>query len=143
MADWMPDWLSGIIGGGGFRNSPGQMSFFAPNGVSAEGAGAMGPFNAPGAGGSSGTNTGFGTNMGSAQLGLGLLGGAANAFSAFQANTLANKQFGLARDLATTNLTNSIKSYNTRLEDTARSRASAEGTAFNAGEYVDRNRLTR
>jgi hypothetical protein len=67
-----------------------------------------------------------------------------NLGQAWNANQLAQKTFNFQRDVMNTNLTNSIKSYNTQLEDRARSRAVTEGqTDQQRQDYVDRNRLAR
>ena len=87
---------------------------------------------------------GIGFNMPTAQLGLSALGSLANLWGGFQANKLARDNFNFTKDITNTNLNNSIKSYNTNLEDRARARGAAEGqTADQIASYVDRNRMTR
>lgn len=87
---------------------------------------------------------GFGLNMGTGRLALGALGTVGNLWQAWNANQMAQKTFNFQRDIMNTNLTNSIKSYNTQLEDRARSRAVTEGqTDEERQAYVDRNRLSR
>lgn len=94
--------------------------------------------------GSAGNFGGLGMNMPTLQLGLGALQGLANLWGGFQANKLARDQFDFTKGITNTNLNNSIKSYNTSLEDRARARGAAEGqTAQQIASYVDQNRLTR
>lgn len=65
-----------------------------------------------------------------------------NLWGAFQQAKLAKKQYRLSRDTAQANLTNQIKSYNTALEDRARSRGMVEGqSAAQTQAYVDQNKL--
>ena len=88
----------------------------------------------------------FGLNMDTAKFGLEGLRAIGNLYGGFQASNLANKQFNFAKDYANTNLVNQIKSYNTRLEDRANSRASylADTAPANyARDYVDQNKLSR
>lgn len=87
---------------------------------------------------------GFGLNTGTGRGVLGALGTAGNLWQSWNANQLAQKTFNFQRNLANTNLTNSIRAYNTQLEDRARSRAVVEGqTDQQRQDYIDRNRLTR
>ena len=110
---------------------------------SVPGAGGVSPMGGQGLmGGDSGM--GFGWNMGTGRLALGALGTVGNLWQAWNANQMAQKTFNFQRDIMNTNLTNSIKSYNTQLEDRARSRAVTEGqTDEERQAYVDRNRLSR
>lgn len=79
--------------------------------------------------------------IGSIMDGIGTLG---NLWGANRALGLARDQFAFQKDFANTNLANQIKSYNTALEDRARSRAVAEGRSQeSAQEYIDRNRMSR
>ena len=88
--------------------------------------------------------SGFGANMDTAKLGLGVMGGLSNIWASMQAQDLAKKQFDFTKTIGNTNLDNSIKSYNTGLEDRARSRGVAEGqTAAQTQDYIDRNRMMR
>lgn len=96
------------------------------------------------AGAQSGVGAGLGANIPTAQLALGGLGALGNLWGAFQAQGLAQKQFELTRNIANTNLTNQIRSYNTALEDRARSRGAAEGQSQSqVDDYLARNRMTR
>lgn len=98
-------------------------------GVSGQAAGALG---------------GLGLNIPTGQLALGGLGALGNLWGAFQAQGLAQKQFELTRNIANTNLTNQIRSYNTALEDRARSRGAVEGQSQSqVDDYLARNRMTR
>ena len=94
-------------------------------------------------GGQSGS--GMGWNMGTLQTGLQGLSTIGNLWGAFQGNKLARKQLSLATDAYNTNLTNSIKSYNTQLEDRIRGRHSptnAIGQA-EATKQIEANKLVR
>ena len=103
-----------------------------------------GPMTVSGIGTGAGSFGGLGLNMPTAQLGLGALGALSNLWGGFQAQKLARDQFDFTKGITNTNLNNSIKSYNTALEDRARSRGAAEGqTADQIASYVDRNRMTR
>lgn len=87
---------------------------------------------------------GLGLNIPTFQLGLGALGSLANIYGGFQANKLAKDQLSFTKDITNTNLNNSIKSYNTQLEDRARSRAVAENRdQSTADEYIEKNKLSR
>lgn len=103
------------------------------------------PF-ATGLGGTGVDDSGFklGFNMPTFQMGLQGLNTLGNAWGAWQSNKLAKDQLNFTKMIANTNLNNQIKSYNTALEDRARSRAAVEGqTSAEQQSYVDRNRLTR
>ena len=85
----------------------------------------------------------LGMNIPTFQLGLGALGSLGNLYGAFQSNKLAKDQFNFAKGIANTNLNNQIKSYNTALEDRARSRAVAENRdQSTADAYIAANKLT-
>lgn len=123
-ADYLPNGtgLQGILGGG---NNPtagnaGTSSFFG------------------------GASQGLGMNIPTFQLGLGALGSLASIYGGFQANKLAKDQLSFTKDITNTNLNNSIKSYNTALEDRARSRAVAENRdQTSADAYIEKNKLSR
>lgn len=86
----------------------------------------------------------LGMNVPTFQLGLGALGSLANIYSGFQANKLAKDQLNFTKSVTNTNLNNQIKSYNTALEDRARSRATAENRdQSSADAYIAANKLTR
>lgn len=110
----------------------------------------LGDYTSPGtstAGNSSmfgGASQGLGMNIPTFQLGLSALGSLANIYGGFQANRLAKDQLSFTKDITNTNLNNSIKSYNTMLEDRARSRAVAENRdQSTADEYIEKNKLSR
>ena len=87
---------------------------------------------------------GLGMNMGTAQLALGGLNSIGNLWGAFQAQSLAKKQFGLQKDTLNTNLGNQIKAYNTGIDDKIRSRAVVEGLSpEQVAEYKKQNEATR
>lgn len=91
-----------------------------------------------------GASQGLGMNIPTFQLGLSALGSLANIYGGFQANKLAKDQLSFTKDITNTNLNNSIKSYNTALEDRARSRAVAENRdQSTADEYIEKNKLSR
>lgn len=88
--------------------------------------------------------TGFGLNMNTLQGGLGGLQTIGSLWNAFNANSLARKQFNFTKDITNTNLNNSIQSYNTALADRARARAVMEGqTASERDAYIAANSLSR
>ena len=92
----------------------------------------------------SGSANQLGMNVPTFQLGLGALGSLANIYSGFQANKLAKDQLNFTKSVTNTNLNNQIKSYNTALEDRARSRATAENRdQSTADAYIAANKLTR
>lgn len=126
---------------GGFQ--PAGVSGYSPATIP----GVPGTSPLPGSGvipGTGDSGMGFGWNMGTGRLALGALGTVGNLWQAWNANQMAQKTFNFQRDIMNTNLTNSIKSYNTQLEDRARSRAVTEGqTDEERQAYVDRNRLSR
>ena len=95
-------------------------------------------------GSNSGLTDQLGMNIPTFQLGLGALGSLANIYGGFQANRLAKDQLSFTKDITNTNLNNSIKSYNTALEDRARSRAVAENRdQSSADAYIENNKLSR
>lgn len=115
------------IGGGGALSSLG---------------GALGGGAAGGMGG--GILGGLGMNIPTLQLGLGMLSSLGGLYGATQSNKLARDSFNFQKGVTNTNLNNQIKSYNTALEDRARSRAVTEGRdASTADDYISRNRLSR
>ena len=99
-------------------------------------------FNATGSG--AGAFGQLGMNIPTFQLGLGALGSLANIYGGFQANKLAKDQLSFTKSVTNTNLNNQIKSYNTALEDRARSRAVAENRdQASADAYIEANKLSR
>lgn len=110
---------------------------------------AQGVINNYGQGGLSGLLGSFGGNGSTGLLGLGQLG--LGAFGAFNGMVGANRAYGMAKDqfnftknLANTNLTNQIQSYNTALADRARARAAMEGRdQASADRYIEENKLRR
>lgn len=111
----------------------------------------LGDYTSPGTSTAAGNNSlfggasqGLGLNIPTFQLGLSALGSLANIYGGFQANKLAKDQLSFTKDITNTNLNNSIKSYNTALEDRARSRAVAENRdQSTADEYIEKNKLSR
>ena len=87
---------------------------------------------------------GLGKNMGTLNLALGGLQTLGGLWGAYQAQKLAKAQFNYTKDVTETNLANNIKSFNTALEDRARSRAVVEGQSQQqTDDYIARNRLSR
>ena len=87
----------------------------------------------------------LGWNMGTLNTGFKGLATLGSLWGAFQGNKLARKQFSAAQDAYNTNLTNSIKSYNTQLEDRIRGRhapTNAIGQA-EADRQIEKHKLTR
>lgn len=90
-----------------------------------------------------GAGTGLGFNIGTGQLALGGLSALTNLWSANKQMKLAEDQFDFTKKIATTNLNNQVKSYNTALEDRIRSRAAMEGSSSAEAEaYLNKNRLS-
>ena len=87
----------------------------------------------------------FGWNTGTLNTGFKGLATLGNLWGAFQGNKLARKQLSLATDAYNTNLTNSIKSYNTQLEDRIRSRYVYNDKAgqAEADRQIEANKLVR
>jgi hypothetical protein len=94
-----------------------------------------------GAGGTNGLGAGFGMNVGTGQLALGGLQTLGNLWSAWNANKLAGQEFNFQKGLATTNLNNSVQSYNTNLEGQANARYYQENNPGGAAAYVDSHKL--
>ena len=90
-----------------------------------------------------GAGTGLGFNVGTGQLALGGLSAFTNLWGANKQMKLAEDQFDFTKKIATTNLNNQVKSYNTALEDRIRSRAAMEGSSSAEAEaYLNKNRLS-
>lgn len=98
----------------------------------------------PAAGASNGLGTGLGVNVGTGQLALSGLGALAGIWNSTNTNKLAKDQFKFQKDFANTNLNNSIKSYNTSLEDRLTSRGVAQGnSSAEVQDQIARNRMSR
>lgn len=90
-----------------------------------------------------GNGAGLGFNIGTGQLVLGGLSALGNLWGAQKQFKLAEDQFDFTKKIATTNLNNQVKSYNTALEDRIRSRAAMEGSSSAEAEaYLNKNRLS-
>lgn len=87
----------------------------------------------------------FGWNTDTLNTGFKGLATLGNLWGAFQGNKLARKQLALSTDAYNTNLTNSIKSYNTQLEDRIRGRYSPTNTIgqAEATKQIEANKLVR
>jgi len=95
-------------------------------------------------GGYGGLTDQLGLNVPTFQLGLGTLNSLGSLYGAFSGNNLAKQQLQFAKETTNTNLNNQIKSYNTALEDRARSRGAVEGqNQTTVDDYINKNRLTR
>jgi hypothetical protein len=83
-------------------------------------------------------------NIGSvANTGLNLGLGAINAYTGWQNMKTAKDAFNFNKQLATTNLNNSIKSYNTKLGDVARTRSIMETGSDGAySDWYNQNKAT-
>lgn len=91
-----------------------------------------------------GAGTGLGMNVGTGGLALQGLSSLAGIWSAMQQQKLAKEQFGFQKEVTNTNLNNSIKSYNTALEDRFGSRGVAEGRSDEyTRDKIAQNRLSR
>lgn len=89
-------------------------------------------------------NNGFGANLGTAGLALGGLQSLGGLIQGNKAFKLAKDQFNFQKDLANTNVNNSIKSYNTALEDRLTARGATQGDdAATTAANIERNRLSR
>lgn len=92
-----------------------------------------------------GKDPGIGWNIPTLQTAFQGLSTIGNLWGAYQGNKIAKKQLALSTDAYNTNLTNSIKSYNTQLEDRIRGRHSptnAIGQA-EADRQIEANKLVR
>jgi hypothetical protein len=78
--------------------------------------------------------------FGFAMQGLQALG---NLWGMIQQNKIAKAQLALQREAYETNMNNTIKTYNTALEDRINARYAMEGRQDQAGGYMDRHRLSR
>lgn len=146
---WLPSWLPG--------SGAGQISrSLGPNSIYDQGAQTIGGLQDPskavdwsGSQGPNGSmvpggigNSGFGWNLGTAQLGVGGLGALASLWNGMKAQGLAQQQFDFTKQTTNTNLANSLKSYNTQLEDRTRTRGLTEGwSPEQTADYLSRNRL--
>jgi hypothetical protein len=148
-----PDYLANLNTIGNMANGPVPLSFdptaIGPLPVGSSGAVPMGGApNLSGIGGIAGAanpwSQKLGFNMGTANLALSGLQTIAGLWGAFKAASLAKKQFRATNEINQTNLNNQIRSYNTALEDRARSRAVVEGqTAEQTQTYIDQNKARR
>jgi hypothetical protein len=88
--------------------------------------------------------SGLGMNLGTAQLALGGLQTIAGIWGAWQANKLAKDQLNFQKGVVNTNLANQVQSYNTTLEDRARSRAHTQNQdPSTADDYIAKHSLRR
>lgn len=127
---------SAFGGQNGWMSNPTQQLSFGSNNAGV----ALAPFGSNQAnGGWDWGKIGSGINIG--MQGLSALGG---LWGAYQSNKLARDNFNFTKSVTNTNLDNQIKSYNTSLEDRARSRAVMEGQSpTETADWIERNRLQR
>ena len=71
------------------------------------------------------------------------IGAVASIWGAVQQNKIARRQMNLAEESYNTNMDNTIKTYNTAMEDRARARYRMEGRDEQADDYIERSRLSR
>lgn len=99
-----------------------------------------------GAGGLVNPNGGLGTAGAAWGLGLGTLQAGFGLYSGLKQLSLANKEFKLNKAIATQNMNNEVKQYNTNLQTTAGLRSSMEGTggpnSQAANNFYNNNKLT-
>lgn len=89
-------------------------------------------------------SSGFGLNSNTLGLGLNGLQALGSFLQGNKAYKLASDQFDFTKGITNTNLNNSIKSYNTALEDRLRARGVTEGTdPAVVQSNIARNRLSR
>lgn len=88
-------------------------------------------------------SSGIGFNLPTGQLALSGLAALGNLWGAYSAQKLARDQLDFTKSAFNTNLKNSLSSYNTALEDRARSRGATEGQSqAEVDAYVAKNRLS-
>lgn len=76
------------------------------------------------------------------KTGLGAVQTAAGLWNAYNANKLAKQQFRFTKNFANANLANQTQSYNTALNDRARTRGFMEGQSQSQiDQYIANNRL--
>ena len=113
-------------------------------GMQAPNTGFWAPGNNSVMGGKLGSDSGLGFNLGTLNMGVNTLAAIGGLSNAFQSNKLAKDQLNFTKSVTNTNLNNSIKSYNTSLEDRARARGFTEGRSDSEIQnYVSTNRLSR
>lgn len=124
-------------------NALGQGSLYAPGPIDIGRAGQPGwsPPGMPGTGGGSGW--GDAPGLAKANLALSGLSTIGNLWASMKQLKLAKQQFGFQRDFANANFANQLRSYNTSIEDRARSRGFTEGQSQDQIQrYVSENSLT-
>lgn len=90
------------------------------------------------------SDSGFGFNLGTAGAALGGLNALGGLIQGNKALKLGQDQFKFQKNLANTNLNNSIKSYNTALEDRLTARGAQQNDdSLTTQERIDKNRLSR
>ena len=137
---------AGAAGGFGSIAVPGSVAAM-PLGEEAFGgagfAGKLTPGAVPGVAGAVNNASGLGWNVGTGQMALGGLNALGSAWTAYNANKLAKEQFAFTKGIATTNLNNSIKSYNTQLGDRVSARSAVNNTSkAESDAYLKANQVS-
>lgn len=89
-------------------------------------------------------NSGLGLNIPTAQLALNGLGTLGSLWGAMKMAKVAKQQLNFTRASANANLANQTQSYNTQIEDRARSRGAVEGqTQGQVDDYIAKNSLQK
>ena len=88
--------------------------------------------------------SGLGANMPTFSLALGGLQTIGGLWAAFNAAKVAKQQLNFTKSMANANLANQTQSYNTAIEDRARSRGFTEGqSSSQVDDYISRNSLAK
>lgn len=134
--------LASLFNGGQYQGN-GATTFAAPTSAVPNVAGNSASF-APAAAGVADVGSGFGANLGTLGAGIQGLSALSGLLQGNKALGLAKDQFKFQKSVTNTNLNNSIKSYNTALEDRLTARGVQQGDDPTlTQERIDRNRLTR
>lgn len=135
--------LGSLFNGGQYQGS-GATTFAAPTTAAPSVYGNTASF-APSAGANvAGSGSGFGLNTGTLGAGVQGLSALSGLIQGNKALGLAKDQFKFQKAVTNTNLDNSIKSYNTTLEDRLTSRGVTQGDdPATTQAQIERNRLSR
>lgn len=133
--------LASLFNGGQYQGN-GATTFGAQNYTPPTASGSSASFNPTAAAANAGS--GFGMNLGTLGTGIQGLTALSGLLQGNKALGLAKDQFKFQKGVTNTNLNNSIKSYNTALEDRLNARGAVQGDdAATTAERIDRNRLSR
>jgi hypothetical protein len=129
---------TGLVGGNGY-----DYSSLNGYGLGSPTDGANSGLSTASLGSTAGATSGLGLNVPTMQLGLSGLSTLANLYSGLKSLGLAQDQFNFQKNLANTNLANSVTSYNTALTDKATARAVTEGQSNATRDaYIAANKLS-